>query len=268
VLKKPHRMPLALGLEGSLGESGSQSRRCYRIRQGWGCAGGREQRDQQQEQDCSTYIVALFPLVSLPVAVAPPPPPPRLPASLLSPVQQAPSPAAVAWPFGLDDDGTSVLVSNGHRLRDLATAARRARPPCRPAPTAHCTDVPRTSLWDGVSPPPRAGFQCLSHFERAPDSDLRPAPRQIDRPAPGPGQPGSRGTGGHGAPREHRIPHHVRETGPRFTGPVALAISPAQMSWHDRHGPPATGGSARGLIGAALHFSNHAPAGKCRGWRS
>jgi hypothetical protein len=76
------------------GESGSQSRRFYRVRQGWGCADGREIR--------AAHIVALFPLVSLPVAVAPP--------SLLH-VQQAPSPAAVAWPFDLDDDGASVVVA-------------------------------------------------------------------------------------------------------------------------------------------------------------
>jgi hypothetical protein len=47
-------------------------------------------------------IVSLFPLVSLPAAVASPPP--------LLPVQQAPSPAAVAWPFDLHDD-VSVVVS-------------------------------------------------------------------------------------------------------------------------------------------------------------
>jgi hypothetical protein len=37
VLKKPHRVRslLALGLEGALGESGSQSRRFYRVRRGW-----------------------------------------------------------------------------------------------------------------------------------------------------------------------------------------------------------------------------------------
>jgi hypothetical protein len=53
-------------------------------------------------------IVVLFPLVSLPVAVAPPrPPPPPLPH-----VHQAPSPAAVdCWPFDLDDDSASVVVS-------------------------------------------------------------------------------------------------------------------------------------------------------------
>jgi hypothetical protein len=50
-------------------------------------------------------IVVLFPLVSLPVAVPPPP----LPASC---AHQAPSPAAVAWPFDLDDDDSaSVVVS-------------------------------------------------------------------------------------------------------------------------------------------------------------
>jgi hypothetical protein len=202
VLKKPHRMPLALGLEGSLGESGSQSRRCYRIRQGWGCAGGREQRDQQQEQDCSTYIVALFPLVSLPVAVAPPPPP-RLPASLLSPVQQAPSPAAVAWPFGLDDDGTSVLVSNGHRLRDLATAARRARPPCRPAPTA--PTCPEHPFGTGCLRPLGLVFSACPILKGLlTPTCAPPLDRSTDRPrGRGSRAAGARGTGHRGSTESH-----------------------------------------------------------------
>jgi hypothetical protein len=48
-------------------------------------------------------IVVFFLPFSLPAAVPPP----------LSPVHQAPSPAAGAWPCGLDDDSASVVVTGG-----------------------------------------------------------------------------------------------------------------------------------------------------------
>jgi hypothetical protein len=56
VLKRPHRALLALGLEGVLGESGSQSRCFYRVRQGWGCADGRETRTIRH---CRAFVAVL-----------------------------------------------------------------------------------------------------------------------------------------------------------------------------------------------------------------
>jgi hypothetical protein len=70
--------------KGVLGESGSQSRRFYRDRRGWGCADGRETRNIR---NCRTFSTCL------PTSCGSPPPP--LPPSL-PPVHQAPSPAAVA----------------------------------------------------------------------------------------------------------------------------------------------------------------------------
>jgi hypothetical protein len=105
VLKRPRRALLALGLEGVLGESGSQSRKPPLLpiaSDGGGAV-------LTAERPGLFDIVVLFPLVSLPAAVAPPhthPPP-----SLLCIKRPRLLAAAVAWPFDLGDDSASVVVS-------------------------------------------------------------------------------------------------------------------------------------------------------------
>jgi hypothetical protein len=67
VLKKKHRALLALGLEGVLGKSGSRKAAASIASHGGGAV-------LTADRPGLFDIVVLFPLVSLPVAVAPPPP--------------------------------------------------------------------------------------------------------------------------------------------------------------------------------------------------